>query len=254
MTLNTWGGRAGKEKLLAFFEEQKHLTHIFCLQEMWSAPYESYEGVLAGGKPLSFEEIMTHGIQDITSVLSEHHGYFCPYLWNSYGIMTYIHSSLPVIDVGEHFIYKDEEWINPEDIGDHARALQYVTVQTTTTPLTVINLHGLWNGKGKDDTPDRIYQSESILSFAKTCSHPVVVAGDFNLLPETQSIRLLENAGFNNLIKQYGITSTRTALYTKPQKFADYIFTSPDLPILQCSVLPDEVSDHSAVVAEIDLP
>ena len=69
--------------------------------------------------------------------------------------------------------------------------------------------------------------------------------GDFNLLPETQSIKKLESIGLRNLIKEYGVTSTRTAHYTKLEKYADYMFVSRDIEVADFKVLPDAVSDHS---------
>lgn len=42
ISLNTWGGRAGKEELLAFFERHRDID-IFCLQEIWSAPYNDMD-------------------------------------------------------------------------------------------------------------------------------------------------------------------------------------------------------------------
>jgi hypothetical protein len=71
ISLNTWGGRAGKEGLLAFFSEHKKDTDIFCLQEIWSAPYSHLEGYKAGGKEIDHSEIMVHGLQEITELLSD---------------------------------------------------------------------------------------------------------------------------------------------------------------------------------------
>lgn len=42
ISLNTWAGFGGKEKLLAFFEAHKDVD-IFCLQEVWSGPMKSIE-------------------------------------------------------------------------------------------------------------------------------------------------------------------------------------------------------------------
>ncbi len=77
------------------------------------------------------------------------------------------------------------------------------------------------------------------------------MCGDFNLLPDTQSIQILEDTGLRNLIKETGVTSTRTSHYTKPEKFADYAFVSKNLNIKEFKVLPDEVSDHSPLCLEI---
>src|SRR3989338_5052371 len=79
----------------------------------------------------------------------------------------------------------------------------------------------------------------------KTLTNPYVMSGDFNLLPDTQSIKKLEDFGLRNLIKEHNITSTRTSLYPKAEKFADYTLTSKKIIIEDFKVLTDEVSDHS---------
>ncbi len=60
------------------------------------------------------------------------------------------------------------------------------------TPVTVVNFHGLWNGKGKTDTPDRIAQSQNILRFLEGVDGEIILCGDFNLLPDTESLRMFE--------------------------------------------------------------
>jgi endonuclease/exonuclease/phosphatase family metal-dependent hydrolase len=113
-----------------------------------------------------------------------------------------------------------------------------------------MNVHGLWNGKGKDDAPERIIQSNIIRQFIDKVGGEKILCGDFNLNPETESIKILEK-DMRNLVKDYAVTSTRTSLYKKPGKFADYIFTSRGINIKDFKVLPEEVSDHSALVLEI---
>jgi len=106
--------------------------------------------------------------------------------------------------------------------------------------------------KEKGDSEDRLLQSDRIIDFVKTLANPYIIAGDFNLLPDTQSIQKFEDLGLDNLIKEYDITSTRTSFYTKPEKFADYVFTDKDITIKDFKVLPDEVSDHSALYLEFE--
>jgi endonuclease/exonuclease/phosphatase family metal-dependent hydrolase len=118
-------------------------------------------------------------------------------------------------------------------------------------PITVVNVHGLWNGKGKTDTDERIEQSQKIVNFIKTIKIKVILCGDFNLRLDTQSLAMIEGTGLRNLIREYNIPSTRTSLYGKPEKHADYIFTSPEIKIRHFSVMPDEVSDHSPLLLEI---
>jgi len=139
-----------------------------------------------------------------------------------------------------------------EDLGNHARNIQYVTLETIRGLITVINFHGLWNGQGKGDSEERLTQSENILNFVKGLSNDFILCGDFNLLPETKSLKMLEEHGLRNLIKEYGITSTRTSFYTKPERYADYIFTTKGMEVKEFKVLPEEVSDHSALLLEFN--
>jgi len=79
-----------------------------------------------------------------------------------------------------------------------------------------------------------------------------VLCGDFNLLPDTESLKRLEGIGLRNLIKEYGITSTRTSFYDKPAKFADYALVSEGIEVKDFKILPDEVSDHSPMYLEFE--
>ena len=250
ISLNTWGGRAGKEKLLSFFKTYANTTDIFCLQEIWSAPYEHLEGRLAGGVPLINEKIMGYALRDISTILPNHQAFFHPHVGDNYGLLMFVRKEYRVSNEGDIFVYKEKGFISGEDVGNHARNIQYVTIETATGPTTVINFHGLWNGKGKTDTEDRIRQSKNILEFTKKLNGDYILCGDFNLLPDTESIKLFEEDGLRNLIKEYKISSTRTSFYTKPEKHADYIFVTKGIQIKEFKVLPDEVSDHAPLLIE----
>ena len=131
------------------------------------------------------------------------------------------------------------------------RNLLHTEIEQKNKRLSIINFHGLWNGEGKGDSSDRLKQSDNIVRFVKDCSSPVVLCGDFNLSPDTESIKRIENAGLRNLIKEYGVTSTRTSHYTKPEKHANYVFVSSDIEVKDFRVLPEEVSDHRALMVEV---
>lgn len=251
ITLNTWAGKASKKKLLEFFEKHKNTTDLFCLQEIWSAPPEDMKWKNAGGAKFAPEQTMMYGVKEISELLSDHNSYFRPHFLGKYGLMMLVKKNLIVVEEGEEFVHKHKGY-NPEsDAGNHARNIQYVTLNINDKPLTVINFHGLWNGKGKTDSEDRINQSKKILEFTKNLSGDFVLCGDFNLLPETESLKMFEDSGLRNLIKEYGIISTRTSHYTKDVKYADYIFTTKGLNVKDFRVLPEEVSDHSALLLEI---
>lgn len=244
--LNIWGGRAGSENLLAFFKKYRDTTDVFCLQEVWSDRYEFLEGALAGGAPISHENIMTYAFQEISAVLPDHIPYFKPSFLHSYGLCMFVHKDLIVINEGDVFVHLERGYI-PEgaDVGNHARNMQFVTIETETGSKTILNIHGLWNGRGESDSDHRLIQSERILEYISSLTNPFVLCGDFNLTPDTESLKKIERAGHRNLISEYDITSTRTSLYTKSERFADYAFASEGIEVLNFEILSDEVSDHA---------
>ena len=112
-----------------------------------------------------------------------------------------------------------------------------------------MNVHGLWNGRGKTDTEDRLSQSSKIKEFMSTVAARKILCGDFNLKPDTQSLKMLSE-DMQNLIEMHQVTSTRTSFYPKAERFADYIFTSKDVSVNHFEVLKDEVSDHAPLLVE----
>jgi endonuclease/exonuclease/phosphatase family metal-dependent hydrolase len=71
-----------------------------------------------------------------------------------------------------------------------------------------------------------------------------LLIGDYNLNPDTESLKKLEEHGLVNLISAHGVTSTRSSHYTKEGKYADYALLSPTVQVEKFEVLADEVSDH----------
>jgi endonuclease/exonuclease/phosphatase family metal-dependent hydrolase len=205
-------------------------------------------GRKAGGRPLS--GIAHWLLTDIGVTLHDHVAYFRPQFKDYYGLTIFIKKNIILREEGELFVYKDYGYFSEEDIGDHSRNIQYVSIDSSAGIRTVAHLHGLWNGHGKGDSPDRLLQSDNIVRFLHSVDSPYIFCGDLNLLPETESLKKLEAAGMRNLIKEFGITSTRSSLYTKPVRFADYMFVSDGIEVKDFKVLPDEVSDHLALYLE----
>lgn len=251
ISLNTWGGRGGRDKLLAFFDAHRD-ADIFCLQEMWSAPYEHLEGHAAGGRDILHAEIMTRGVQEVSTLLRDHAAFFHPHHMENYGLLILVKKTIPMAAAGDVFVYKHRGYAPEGDIGGHARNVQYATVETLKGNRTVMNFHGLWNGAGKSDSEDRLLQSDRIIDLMKTFTNPFVMCGDFNLLPDTESLKKFESFGLRNLIKESGITDTRTSYYTKEHRYADYALVSDGIEVRDFQLLPDEVSDHKAMYLDFE--
>ncbi len=247
ISLNIWGGRAGFGRLLKFFSDNKD-ADIFCLQEVWNGGEEIMIKRVDRGNDAF---IVPRNLISIASILSDFNYYFHPQVKNYYGLTVFVKKTLAIKQIGELFVHKDRELVGPR-FGAHGRNIQYIVIETNNRLRTIINFHGLWTGDGKDDNNDRLVQSNNIINFLKTQSNPIVLVGDFNLLPETESIKKFEIFGMRNLIREGGFVSTRTKLYTKEHRFADYAFVTKDITIKNFTVMPDEVSDHSPLYLEFE--
>lgn len=238
ITLNTWGGRV-HQPLLDFFRANAD-ADIFCLQEIYhQAPREKIWKEITDDTFNLFS--------DIQGALPDHQGYFRPHLEDYYGLAIFAKKDIRVDREGDVSIYEVKDYAGG---GNHPRNLQHLHFAKDGKNFTIANVHGLWNGKGKTDTADRLEQSRKIKEFIKTSSSAAtILCGDFNLMPDTESVRALED-GMRNLVAEHSVQSTRTSLYAKPDKFADYIFVSPEIEVKNFAVLPDEVSDHAALFLE----
>ncbi len=79
------------------------------------------------------------------------------------------------------------------------------------------------------------------------------MCGEFNLQPKTESIAII-GSGMRDLIKEYGVTTTRNKYYADMEKYrdyiADYVFVSPNVRVADFKVLDNEVSDHFPLFLE----
>jgi exonuclease III len=246
VSLNTWGGEVGTKPLVDFFAQHADVD-VFCLQEVWNGGEHMLKEKSAGSwlgrrNPKLLSEFI--------AALPEYVSYYRPHFHDFYGLVTFVRKGIPVLEEGELYIYKEKGFVSDVDFGNHARILQYLLIETASGPRLVGNLHALWNGRGKTDCDERLEQSDRIVAFLRGRSEPIAIVGDFNLLPTTESVKRIEAAGLRNLITEYGITSTRTSFYAKPEKFADYAFVSPEIEVQDFKVLPDEVSDHAPLYLE----
>lgn len=244
MSLNVWGGRKS-DVLIPFIQSQKDVD-TFCLQEVYHEAGE--KDVIWGKYGPNFEMF-----RDITDALPEHEALYHPHLGDWWGLAMFVRKGTEILQVGETYVHQHNGYDPQRERHGHtAKNLQYVQTTHNGKPLTIINFHGLWNGQGKGDCKERLLQSQKIVEFLKTLEGEIVLCGDFNLLPDTESLKMIENTGLRNLISEYDITSTRTSFYEKPEKFADYMFVSKGLEVQNFAVLPDEVSDHAPLTVEVE--
>jgi endonuclease/exonuclease/phosphatase family metal-dependent hydrolase len=240
ISLNIWGGKL-KEPLMNFFRERSGSIDIFCLQEVFD-----------GTKIWSAHEKESMNIfSEIQAALPNHRGYFTASEKNKEGLVNFVKKEITIKETGATFVFRWKDAMENNDSKTLGRKIEYVSFTLNGKQYLVGSIHGLWNGGGKLDSEDRLQQSRKIVDFLKSRSEPYkILVGDFNLLPDTESIKMIEK-NMRNLIKENSITSTRSSFYTKPERFADYCFVSPELSVKHFEVIQDEVSDHLPLLLEI---
>lgn len=240
--LNIWGGKLF-EPLMEHIMKQANIIDIFCFQEVFDGN--------KGSRPIhenSTQDIFTR----LTEVLPKHTGFFAPSQTNEEGLAMFVAKKLTITTHSDIFVFRWKDAMNKNDARTLGRNLQYVQFVRNGEQVTVGNFHGLWNGKGKIDSPDRIEQSNKIRTFLDKQEGKKILCGDFNLLLGTESLKILEK-GMRNLIVEYDIKSTRSNLYKKSELLADYVLVSPDVKVSNFYTLPDVVSDHLSLVVEVEI-
>lgn len=243
MSLNVWCGNI-YEPLVAFLTEHRGTVDVFCFQEV----HDTTDPELPKRMGSSIDDV--HDLfEQMKVLLPKYTACFTP-RFGSYGQAIFVRNTVQVLSSSSKVIKDGFGRILSE--GEQPSIAMYVDVMSDGSPYRIINVHGLWVPNiGKDDSPARIEQSAAIVDIVTASQSPVILCGDFNLNLDTKSVRILEQAGLRNLIREHGITSTRSSLYLKSPKFADYIFTSPELDVQSFEVLQDEVSDHLPLVIDV---
>jgi len=235
ISLNLWHGRIF-EPLIKFIKDED--ADIYCFQEVMDS------------KIIKLGEYRGNILDEIKKALPNHNAFFAPAQDNffdgpqedfSYGLAMFVRKSVTVDEMGDHFIFGSR---NSKDGGSETmpRNLQYAKIGE----YIIAHFHGLWNGAGKTDSDPRLEQSKKAKTFIDKMEGKKILCGDFNLLPDTESLAILSE-GYDDLIKKHNITSTRSSLYKKPDKFADYTFVS-DIIVEKFEVPDVEISDHLPMI------
>lgn len=76
-----------------------------------------------------------------------------------------------------------------------------------------------------------------------------MVCGDFNLLPDSTTFKVLAGLGLTDLV---GVADPRTSRYPKPLRHASYLLVSDPDAVRRFEIAPaPEVSDHRALVLDL---
>lgn len=132
----------------------------------------------------------------------------------------------------------------------------YTQFTSGNRAINLCNLHGISKPGDKLDTSERLQQSEIIIDYFRDFAGPTIIGGDLNLDFDSQSIKMFEDNGYRNLIKEFKIPTTRNKLvwdlFPNKQYFSDYVFVNPATEVKQFVVEDVEISDHLPMILEIN--
>lgn len=186
---------------------------VICLQEV-------NESAKAGFQVSSFKEELK---------MYSHFGANVVELGSNYGLVTY--SKYPI--KSENHIYLSSE--------REQRGMLHTLINIDGRKIHIINVH---LGLGKKE---RQVQVQELLEFIKKLGNePYIVVGDFN-----EDNMPLEDGTLKDVAKQLDKANILT--FAVGLERIDYIFTSPNIEILDYDVLIKNMSDHYPIVAKLKI-
>jgi len=262
ISVNSWGG--------ALFDEFAPWldtcgADVLCLQEVARAPgLHGWTRFADADRSLPQRADL---MADVTARLPRHQGFFAvsdtgPVRDDAgrthpqdFGLATFVSMDLPLVGMRSAFVHGS--YLHHPDawpVSDRPRNALSVRVHDREADrfVTVVNLHGLRDAQGKNDTPARRVQAERLASLITAAREPgdlTIVAGDFNLLPGSSTFQVLADIGLTDLVRE---ADTRTAHYPKPLRHASYLLVSDPGAVKHFEVVTaPEVSDHRPLLLDL---
>ena len=264
LSLNVWGGmlHAPLIDYLATVD-----ADVYCLQEVPRAVAARSEWLTYRDGTVTLQQ-RANLYREIAAALPGHDGFFAPAMrgelmdgdrpcWQEFGLATFVRQDFPVIGQAMDFVHGA---FSPHAFGAHPRARNAHAVRlydyTADRALCVAQFHGLRTENGKDDTPERDAQADAVVTLLERLHRDgegLVLCGDFNLLPESRTFKTFSRLGLTDLVTISGFTDTRTSLYKKPGRYADYMLVNTGIRVADFTVVETpEVSDHRALLLTLD--
>jgi len=262
ITLNVALFEANNSKLIKFLKAQK--ADIICLQEVVKEidttvlhEYITKKPIDLATSELSYTFFGPNSIMDRFDMEGFHgHDAFHFDLEGLAEMGNYTKSKFKItkgqnIFVQNHFTYTTDRSKWPDE--DY-RAVLLTDLEIGKKKLRVLNYHGIWT-RNKLGNEKSFEACEKINSLALEANGDVVICGDFNLFPDTSSMKIF-NKNFISLVDKYKVKTTRPAsneLNKLDRNVVDYIWVSKSINVKSFEVIESDVSDHLPLILEFDI-
>jgi len=129
--------------------------------------------------------------------------------------------------------------------------LNLFTRDATANRTTIRNLPSVLN-RYRLASESRSKQAETLLDHIAQCSHPVIVAGDFNDSPFSYTYQRFKNR-LQDQFKNQGLGIGATFAGSVPGLKIDYIFADDNFESLSHRIVRTKISDHFPVISSLNL-
>lgn len=240
--LNIWMGKI-EGALEKFFKNTD--ADVICMQEV----INSDDATLHVSR-LWFE---TSRILKAAGEEFKYHAYFPN--WSSRivdGTMqmgNFVISKIPILETDSVFIHGQyTENVKLVQTPSNNSAVDIVKLENG---ITVVNHHGFWRKDPMGDE-DSIKAFENVRKVVEPLSKegPLVMCGDLNIIHESPAFRSLDF--LRDLTDENKVETTLSGMKIDVKVPCDHILVNEGIEVLDFKVLPDVVSDHLALEAEIE--
>jgi exonuclease III len=223
--LNVWG-ESMRDELVDYIAKEAPTTDIFCFQEANDAMKQRCSDALKGYTEQSKYKFLDED--------------------NDFPQSTFVKNGIEILSQGA--LLENEPGCG---------LILYTEIKVGDKSFYVCNVHGTARPADKMDNPGRLTQSRVVIEFFKDKDGPIVIGGDFNTNPETESMGMFNSNGYRDLIKEFQIKTTRNhfAWDRWPTKmyYSDYIFLNDKVTLKSFEVVDNEVSDHLPLILDVEI-
>jgi endonuclease/exonuclease/phosphatase family metal-dependent hydrolase len=238
---NIWGGRLGGRVREVLTTEE---PDIVCLQEVID---------IKGGEAMMFASL-----EELKEGTHLTHSYMSPVFSLQYmrrkaafgNAILSKHSFTKTETIFTRLEHMDNFDIL-EDDDYNIRNLQHVIIELNGKTLHVLNHHGHHIHQHKNGDDETMRQCKLIADYVSKLEGAVILTGDFNLAPHSESLEQLNDV-LRNLSIEYKLKTTRNELTYKTE-VCDFIFVNDKVKVNAFEASDKLISDHKALVLEFEL-
>lgn len=165
-------------------------------------------------------------------------------------------SHFPIIKTADVFYdrpYGTYSENRPQEFPFFPRTIQHAEIQINNKIVNVFNTQGIWGLDGNDNER-RLQMSKTILNQIKGKKN-VILAGDFNVKPNTRTINNIEKV-LKNVFKDELKTTFNMKRKTNPgyaTAVVDMIFISKNIEVISHDCPQVDISDHLPLVCKFNI-